>query len=103
WNCDRLQISTLQADQPVFLEIGYVVVWPIVMELEKEPSDVRVEETFRNTVGILVMIHMLMMAAMFACPHTHRIFKRAGAKDENEKSNWPAGLEGNVREKPMIT
>ena len=98
-----MHISILPADKPVFLEIGYVVVWLIVMELEKEPSDVRVEETFRNTVGILVMIHVLVMAPMFACPHQNRVLERPRAKDENEKPNWPAGLEGNVREKPMIT
>jgi hypothetical protein len=26
-----------------------------------------------------------------------------GAKNEDEKPNWPAGLESNVREKPVIT
>ena len=63
----------------------------------------RVEETFRNAVRIVVMIHMLMMAPMFACPHQNRVLESPRAKDENEKPNWPACLEGNVREKPMIT
>ncbi len=49
------------------------------------------------------MIHMFVMAAMFACPHQNRVLESGRAKDEDEKPNWPAGLESNVREKPMIT
>jgi hypothetical protein len=96
-------VSILPADKLVFLKVGYVVVWLIVAQLEKEPSDVRVEETFRNAVRIFIMIHMLMMAPMFTCPHQNRVLESGRAKDEDEKSNWPTGLEGKVREKPMIT
>src|SRR5438477_3052013 len=77
--------------------------WLIVAQLEKEPSDVRIEESFRNEVRILIMIHMLMMAAMFTCPHQNRVLESGRAKDENKKPNWPACLESNVREKPVIT
>src|SRR6476469_9239671 len=40
---------------------------------------------------------------MFACPHQNRVLESPRAKDENEKPNWPACLESNVREKPVIT
>jgi hypothetical protein len=100
---DPLDVAILPTDELVFLQVGYVVVRLIVLQLEKQPTDMREKEPFRNTVRIIVMIHMLMMAPMFARPHQNRIFKRAGAKNECEKPDWPACLEGNVREKPMIT
>src|SRR5437773_683625 len=66
---DPLDISILPTDQLVFLQIGYVVVRLIVIQLEKQPADVRVKKAFRNAIRIIVVIHMLMMAPMFARPH----------------------------------
>jgi hypothetical protein len=99
---DPLDVSILPTNELVFLQVGYVVVRLIAIQLEKQPSDMRVKKAFRNTVRIIVVIHMLMMTPMFACPHQNRIFKRGGAKDKGEQSDRPACLEGNVREKPMI-
>ena len=100
---DPLDVSILPANELVFLQVGYVVVRLIGIQLEKQPSDMRVKKPFRNTVRIIVMIHMLMMTPMFARPHQNRVFKRGGAKNKCEKPDRPACLEGNVREKPMIT
>src|SRR6478672_5305907 len=99
---DPLNVSILPANELVFLQVGYVVVRLIVIQLEKQPTDMREKEPFRNTIRIIVMIHMLMMTPMFTRPHQNRIFKRAGAKNKCEKPDRPACLEGNVREKPMI-
>src|SRR4030095_2208424 len=99
---DPLDVSILPANELVFLQVRYVVVRLIVLQLEKQPTDMREKETFRNTVRIIVMIHMLMMTPMFARPHQNRVFKRSGAKNKCEKPYPPACLEGNVREKPMI-
>src|SRR2546430_8706188 len=63
----------------------------------------RVKKPFRNAVRIIVVIHMFMMTPMFARPHQNRVFKRSGTKNKCEKPDRPACLEGNVREKPMIT
>src|SRR6476646_7112230 len=68
---DPLDISILPANELVFLQVGYVVVRLIAIQLEKQPSNMREKETFRNTVRIVVVIHMLMMTPMFACPHQH--------------------------------
>src|SRR5438552_18448765 len=99
---DPLDVSILPANELVFLQVGYVVV-RLGLQPEKQPSDMREKTSFRNTVRIIVVIHMLMMTPMFARPHQHRIFKRAGAKNKCEEPDRPACLEGNVREKPMIT
>src|SRR4029077_11545485 len=100
---DPLDVSILQANKLVFLQVGYVVVRLIGLQLEKQPTDMRVKKPFRNTVRIIVMIHMLMMTPMFARPHQNRVFKGSGAKNKCEQPDRPACLEGNVREKPVIT
>jgi hypothetical protein len=100
---DPLDVSILPANELVFLQVGYVVVRLIGLQLEKQPTDMRVKKSFRNTVRIIVMIHMFMMTPMFTRPHQNRVFKRGGAKNKCEKPDRPACLEGNVREKPMIT
>jgi hypothetical protein len=81
---DPLDVPILPANELVFLQVGYVVVRLIVLQLEKQPTDMREKKSFRNTVRIFVMIHMLMMTPMFTRPHQNRIFKRAGAKNECE-------------------
>src|SRR5439155_4259039 len=81
---DPLDVSILPANELVFLQVGYVVVWLIGLQLEKQPSDMREKKSFRNTVRIVVVIHMLMMTPMFARPHQNRIFKRGGAKNKCE-------------------
>ena len=63
----------------------------------------RVEESFRNAVRVIVMVYMFVMAPMFARPHQNRVFKRSGAKNKCEQSNRPTGLEAKVREEPMVT
>ena len=98
---DPLDVSILPANELVFLQVGYVVV-RLGLQLEKQPSDMREKKSFRNTLRIIVVIHMLMMTPMFARPHQNRIFKRGGAKNKCEEPERPACLEGNVREKPMI-
>ena len=99
---DPLDVSILPADELIFLKVGYVVVWLIRLQLEKQPSDMGIEKAFRNAVRIIVMIHMFVMAPMFARPHQNRVFKCAGAKNKREKPDRPACLECNVRKKPMI-
>ena len=97
-----MDIAVLPADELVFLQVSYVIVWLIRLQLEKQPSDMRIKEAFRDAVRIIVMIHMLVMAPMFARPHQDRIFKRASAKNKCEKPDRPGCLKGNMREKPMV-
>src|SRR4029077_6743827 len=66
---DPLAVAILPSEELVFLQVGDVVVWLIGLQLEKQPTDMRVKKPFRNTVRIIVVIHMFMMAPMFARPH----------------------------------
>ena len=75
---DPLDVSILPANELVFLQVGYVVVWLISFQLENQPSDMRVKKPFRNTVRIIVMIHMLMMTPM-SLAHIKTEFSKAAA------------------------
>src|ERR1043166_293037 len=102
-NGDGLHMSILPADEAVFLKIGHVVVGLIGIELKQEPADMGVKKSFRDAVGIIVMIDVFMVAAMFACPHQDGVFEGGRAEDEDEKAQWPACLEGPMREQTVIT
>src|SRR5258705_9734375 len=56
---DPLDVSILPANELVFLQVGYVVVRLIGLQLEKQPSHMREKKSLRNTIRIIVMIHML--------------------------------------------
>ena len=94
---DPLDVSILPANELVFLQVGYVVVRLIGIQLEKQLSDMRVKKPFRNTVRIIVMIHMFVMAPMFARPHQDRIFKGGRAKNEDEEFDRKPGAKGEMR------
>jgi hypothetical protein len=96
-NRDPLDVSILPANELVFLQVRYVVIRLIGLQLEKQPTDMREKEPFRNTVRIIVMIHMLMMAPMFARPHQDRIFKGRRAKNEDEEFDRKPGAKREMR------
>jgi hypothetical protein len=96
-NGDPLDVPILPANELVFLQVRYVVVRLIGLQLEKQPTDMREKETFRNTVRIIVMIHMFVMAPMFARPHQDRIFKGGRAKNEDEEFDRKPGAKREMR------
>ncbi len=63
----------------------------------------REEETFRDAVGIIVVVDVFVVAAVFARPHQDRVLKGSGAEDERKQTHGPGRLKGNVREEPVIT
>ena len=89
--------------QPVFLQIVYVIEWRLGQELEQEPADVGVKESFADVVGIFLVIDVLVMAAMFARPHQDGVFERTRAEEQDDKTDWPFGLERDVGEQAVIT
>jgi len=95
-DCDRLHMAILPADKLVFLQVRHIVVGLLRLQLEKQPSDVREEKAFRNTVRILVVIDMLMVTPVLARPHEDGILKRAGAEDEREQPDRPTRPKGFV-------
>jgi hypothetical protein len=52
-----------------------------------------VKETFGDTIRILIVIHMLMVAAMLAGPKEYGILKRSGSENNCEEPHDPVGLE----------
>jgi hypothetical protein len=94
---DPHHVSILPADELVFLQVGYVVVWLIGLQFKKQPSDMGVKKAFRNAVRVIVMIHMFVMAPMFARPHQDRIFKGGRAKNEDEEFDRKPGAKREMR------
>jgi hypothetical protein len=72
-------------------------------KLEQQPADMGVEKTFGDIVRIVVVIHMFMMASVFAGPHEDRILERSGAKDEYKQAHWESRPESHMRKETMIT
>jgi hypothetical protein len=54
---------------------------------------VGVKETFSDTIRIVIVIHMLMVAAMLAGPKEYRILKRSGSENNREEPHNPVSLE----------
>ena len=100
-NCDPLDVSMLPADELVSLQIGHVIEWVVGMQLEEQPSDVRVEKPLRDAVRIIVMIDMLMVPPMFARPHQNRVLESRRAEDEGKEPDGPASAESDMRGEPM--
>lgn len=64
-----MNVAVLPHDQTILHQIGHVVVRWLRPQLEQEPSNVRVEKTFADVVGIFVVVDVLMVATVFAGPH----------------------------------
>jgi hypothetical protein len=54
---------------------------------------VSIKETFGDTIRIVVVIHMLMVAAMFAGPKEYGILKRPGSENNCKEPHNPVSLE----------
>ena len=100
---DPLDVSILPDHQGISLQVRDIVVRLGRIQLENQPADVGEEETFRDAVGIVVVIDVLVMAPVFARPHQDRILKRGRAENEGEETHGPRRLESDVREEPVIT
>ena len=68
---EKMNMSMLPHHEAVFFQIGHIIERRLRPELEQQPADVRVKETFRDVVRIFVMIDMFMVAAMLARPHQY--------------------------------
>jgi len=101
-NGEGMDITMLEPDEGVPIEIRYIIEGRLRIDLEKQPADVRMEETLADVIRILLVIDELVMPAMLGGPHDRRVLERRGAKDKGEKANRPMGLEGEMREKAVI-
>ena len=102
-SADPVDVTMLPKDERILLQIGHVVERRERVELEHQPSDVGVKETFGDAIRVFVVVDMLMVGTVFAGPEKGRVFKSARAEDQREESYAPARLEGQVRKEPMVT
>ncbi len=100
---EQMNMSMLPHHERIFFQIGHVIERWLWQELEQQPANVGVEKTFTDVVRVFVVIHMFMMAAVFACPHQHRILERSGATDDREQAHRQFRAESHVRKQTVIT
>ena len=53
----------------------------------------RKKEPFGDTIRIVIVIDVLVVAAMFARPEEYGILKRSGSKNNREEPHNPVSLE----------
>jgi hypothetical protein len=86
----------------VLSEVSDVVEWRLRIEFEKDPADMRVPETLRDIVWVIVVVHVLMVPAMIRNPRKSGILERGRSEDEGQETNRPLCLKGDVGEKSVI-
>ena len=89
--------------QRILLQIGHVIEWRERVELEHQPADVGVKETFGDAIRVFIVIDMLVVGTVFAGPEERRVFKSPGAENQREEPYAPVRLESEVREEPMVS
>ena len=52
-----------------------------------------IKETFADTIRIVIMVHMLVVAAVFAGPKQNGILKCGSAEDDRKEPHDPVSLE----------
>jgi hypothetical protein len=88
-----MNVAILPYQEWILFEIRHIIETRQRLELEHQPAHVGIKETFADTIGIVIVVHMLMMAAMFAGPKKNGILKRARAEDDRKEPNYPVSLE----------
>jgi LysR substrate binding domain len=83
-DCNPLDMSMLPADELVSLQVGHVIQWMFGVELEEQPTNMRVEKFLRYAVRIIVMIDMLTMPTVFARPRQSRVLEGRCSQNENK-------------------
>ncbi len=96
-------VFVLPHDEFVFAEVGDVVDGRLGIEFEEQPADVSPEETFRDIIGIFVVVDVFVVAAVVGGPVQTGVLKSAGAKKESEKFHRSLCFEGKMGEKTVIT
>ena len=97
-----MNVAMLPHHQSVFFQIVYVIERRLREELEQKPPNVRVEKALADVVRIFLVIDVFVMAAMFARPHQHGIFKRSRAEEHDKNSDRPFRAESKMGKHPMI-
>ena len=88
--------------EAILLQIAHPGQRGLGSHAEEEPADVRMEETFRNVVRVVVVVGKLMMPSMVSAPAERGTFKGSRTEKEREGLHGPPRLEGQVGKKPVI-
>lgn len=99
---DHHVILVLPPHQRVALEVRHAGEGVRLAELEHDPAHVRVEETLRDVVGILLVVSVFVMPPVVIAPRQRGVLERRRAEDERDQPHWPGRLKGVVGEEPVV-
>ena len=88
-----MNVAILPYQEWILFEIRHIIETRQWLELEHQPAHVGIKETFADTIGIVIVVHVLMMAAMFAGPKKNGILKCGCAEDDGKEPHDPVSLE----------
>ena len=74
----------LPDQERVLLQIINVLQIGFRFQLEHQPTDMRKKQALGDTIGIVIVIHMLMVIAMFGSPPEDGTFKSRGSKEDGK-------------------
>ena len=100
---NQMDVPVLPPDQWILLQVRHVVEGGRWIKFEQQPADVGVEKALGDTVRVIVVIDVFVVAPMFASPQERGVFEGAGPKNQRKQTNRPMRLECQMREKPVIT
>jgi hypothetical protein len=88
-----MYVAILLYQEWILFEIRHIIERRQRLELEHQPAHVGIKETFADAIRIVIVVHMLMMAAMFAGPKKNGILKRGSAEDDRKEPHDPVSPE----------
>src|SRR5215469_9861195 len=94
--------TMLPSHERILLQVNYIIERRERLELEHQPADVSVEESFGNAVRVFLVINVLVVSTVFAGPKEHGVLEGPGTKNQCEKPHDPVRLKSQMRVEPVI-
>ena len=91
---NQMNIAILPSQERILSQVSNVIEVRFGLNLEHQPAHVGVKEALLDTIRIVIVIHMLVVAAMFTGPKENRILKRPSSENNREEPHDPVSLKG---------
>ena len=101
-NGDRHIVFVLPPGEAVFLQIPNPCEGRVGPATEEKPADVGVEKPARDVIGVVVVVHEFVVAAVVGRPSEGGTFKCRRTEEQGVKFHQRICLEGEVREQAVV-
>ena len=101
-NGDRHIIFVLPPGETVFLQIPHPCERRVRAAAEEKPADVGMEKPARDVIGVVIVVHEFVVAAVVGRPSKSGTFKCRRTEEQGVKFHQRIRLEGKVREQAVV-